>query len=628
MTEKTKVQNAQRVFKELMDPEGERLHDDRRRYLDSLWKAAPEVHHILKSSESMDEAREGLYCWLGEIERRLYDRQSPLIPLEKLTIRDCTRIVRNILAPLSEERAEFSALSALWTIARSETDEIPEEVESGFIIEFIFLFLGVSGQAGIYLDYPAEIPSDIDFLSMEGRAAARKRTDLLDEMAATMKRYLDRYPSGLNSVVKERRLKNQQRIMDQLGATEEDWADHRWQLQHVFKSLDGLNELIELSDDEQASIRLATDNQIPFGITPYYLSLMDRERDLGYDEAVRAMVIPPLEYTSHMVAHRGDKTMTYDFMGEHDSSPVDLITRRYPCIAILKPFNTCSQICVYCQRNWEIDECMAPHARSSDADMDRALAWLRGHPAIGEVLVTGGDPMVMADASIKRLLDRLAAIPHIYRIRIGTRTPVVLPQRWSYGLADLLGQYHEPGRREIAVVTHFTHPYEVTPEAMAAVGRIRRRGMGVYNQQVFSQFNSRRFETSKLRKCLRLIGVDPYYNFNMKGKQETKRYMVPIARILQETKEEARLMPGLDRTEEPVFNVPRLGKNHLRAWQDRRLIMILPDGRRIYEFHPWEKNIAPIPPFYYTDVSIFEYIQSLARRREEIWDYHTIWYYW
>ena len=108
--------------------------------------------------------------------------------------------MRTILAPLSEERAKFSALNALWTMARAESGEIPQEVESGFIIEFIFLFLGVSGQAGIYLDYPAEIPSDIDFLSMEGRAAARKRTDLLDEMAARMKRFLDRYPSGLNTI--------------------------------------------------------------------------------------------------------------------------------------------------------------------------------------------------------------------------------------------------------------------------------------------------------------------------------------------------------------------------------------------------------------------------------------------
>jgi lysine 2,3-aminomutase len=102
---------------------------------------------------------------------------------------------------------------------------------------------------------------------------------------------------------------------------------------------------------------------------------------------------------------------------------------------------------------------------------------------------------------------------------------------------------------------------------------------------------------------------------------------VPIARLLQERKEEARLMPGMDRTDEPVFNVPRLGKNHLRAGQDRQILTILPDGRRVYEFLPWEKNIMLVPTYIYTDVSIFDYLRMLKHRGENIDDYNTIWYY-
>ena len=152
-------------------------------------------------------------------------------------------------------------------------------------------------------------------------------------------------------------------------------------------------------------------------------------------------------------------------------------------------------------------------------------------------------------------------------------------------------------------------------------------GVSVYNQQVFTFENSRRFETVALRRALRLIGVDPYYTFITKGKEETDYYRVPIARILQERKEEARLFPGLDRTDEPVFNVPRLGKNHLRSWQDHRLIMILPDGRRVYEFHPWEKYITPIPPYNYTDVSIYAYLKRLDEIGEDLSEYSSIWYY-
>jgi lysine 2,3-aminomutase len=314
-------------------------------------------------------------------------------------------------------------------------------------------------------------------------------------------------------------------------------------------------------------------------------------------------------------------------MGEHDTSPVDLITRRYPIVTIIKPFNTCAQICVYCQRNWEIERVLEPKALASKEKLEEALAWLDEHKSIGDVLITGGDPLVMKDSQLRRILEVLAAKKQVYRIRIGSRTPVVLPMRFTDDLVGLLSQFHQTPVREIALVTHFEHSYEITPEAMEAVQKLRKAGISVYNQQVYTVENSRRFESAKLRRDLKSIGVDPYYTFNMKGKEETSRYMVPIARILQEAKEEARLLPGLDRTDEPVFNVPKLGKNYLRAGQDHRLVMILPDGSRVYEFHPWEKNIAAIPPYNYVDVPIYDYLEELAARGENIRDYRTIWFY-
>ena len=106
--------------------------------------------------------------------------------------------------------------------------------------------------------------------------------------------------------------------------------------------------------------------------------------------------------------------------------------------------------------------------------------------------------------------------------------------------------------------------YEITPEA-AAIQMFKRKGISCYNQAVFTIQNCRRFELSALRKWLKLIGVEPYYTFNAKGKKETDYYRVPLARLQQEAKEEARLLPGLARTDEPVYNVPGLGKNYLRA---------------------------------------------------------------
>jgi lysine 2,3-aminomutase len=595
--------------------------------LGRLWEANPEICTILKKAPDLESARNGIYNYLERSERAVFNVDNDLHILEKATVRDCIRVFKSIIGPINEFRTGVSALDCLWKLARDKREELPFQASVGFLMEFINLFRGVAGKSNIYLE-SREVRKGIpDFLRLEGRDAADARTEILDDMGSAVRKYLRKYPSGLDKEVVTWREENRVRILKYLGGTDEDWNDYVWQLRHVIRDANPLLDLIELSIEQQQAIKKAADRRLPFGITPYYLSLMDRNLSIGYDHAVRAQVIPPPDYVDMMAEHRMDRDIVFDFMGEHDTSPVDLVTRRYPCIAILKPFNTCAQICVYCQRNWEIDEVLATDAAAGPEQLEQALAWFDKHQSIGDVLITGGDPCVMKDDSLSRIIETLAAKEHIYRIRIGTRTPVVLPMRWTESLIKILADAHEPGRREIAVVTHFEHSYEITPQAMEAVQKIRRAGLSVYNQQVFTVENSRRFETAKLRRDLRAIGVDPYYTFNMKGKDETRRYMAPIARILQERKEEARLLPGLDRTDEPVFNVPKLGKNHLRAGQDRRLVMIRPDGCRVYEFHPWEKNITALPPYNYVDVPIYDYLEELAARGENIRDYRTIWFY-
>jgi lysine 2,3-aminomutase len=271
---------------------------------------------------------------------------------------------------------------------------------------------------------------------------------------------------------------------------------------------------------------------------------------------------------------------------------------------------------------------MEPGALANDDAIDRAIQWIESHPAIHEVLMTGGDPLAMGDSDIKRLLDRIAQIPTVERIRIGTRTFVSMPMRITDALVDLLASYVEPGRRRMAVVTHVQHPYEITPQTAAAVDKLKLRGINVYNQLVFTFFISRRFEATLLRRELAAVGIDPYYTFNAKGKEETRDYRVPLARLLQEQKEEARLLPGLSRTDEAVYNVPGMGKNYLRARQHRDLISILPSGARLYEFHAWEKNISSTrSTFISEDVPILEYLQRLDATGEDVSDYETIWYY-
>lgn len=616
------------IFQDRFDASTEELQEILQSDLPELWLSNPDIYDILKSSPDLETARRRMFAFLNRCEDRIFETDNDLHILEKNTIRECVRTFKSIIGAINEKRTKNSALTYLHRLARGTSpDEIPE-LRKGFIVEFIHLFRGVAGLSGIYSRYGLpEKKSVPPFIAMDGRQAARVRSDFLDTMAHRAEEWIAAYRSGLDPAVIDRRRANRERILAALGGREEDWTDYRWHLRHVIKTAERLERLVDLSDDEQTAVRVADAYRIPFGITPYYVSLMDQATHRRHDHAVRAQVIPPASYVEYFARHKQERHEVMDFMGEHDTSPIDLVTRRYPQIAILKPYNTCAQICVYCQRNWEIEGCLDPRAECPPDVIGRAVDWIRRHDTIQEVLVTGGDPLVLPDGRLRRILDALAGIAHVRRIRIGSRMPVVLPWRITPELAELLSGYVEPGRRELCLATHFEHCYEVTPEAAEAVSRLRRAGVAVYNQQVFTFENSRRFETMALRRALRLIGVDPYYSFITKGKEETGYYRVPVARILQERKEEARLSPGLDRTDEPVFNVPRLGKNHLRAWQDHRLITILPDGRRVYECHPWEKNITPIPPYNYIDVSIYGYLKRLAERGEDPMDYKSIWYY-
>jgi len=597
------------------------------KYLEILWKINPDMHGILKEAPDVEEAREAVYTYLEKCERAVFEVDNDLHITEKATIRECVRVLRSIFGPINESRSGCYPLEYLWELAHDRVEEMKKILSTGFLFELIHLFSGLTGSSFIYRDEESLRRNREEFHELKGREAGMYRSDQLDDLAAYIGKYFKKYPSGLEKDVARWRKRNKKRILEYFGADDDDWENYKWQLKHVIREARTLKELVEITPEQEESVDLTGKHGIPFGITPYYLSLMDRKMALGYDHAVRAQVIPPLHYVKEVIKHKEDRGETLDFMGEHDTSPHDLITRRYPMIAILKPFNTCSQICVYCQRNWELDTVLDKHADMGKTRIDDAIDWFAEHPAISDVLVTGGDPGIMTNERLDHIFGKLASIDHVTRIRLGTRTPVVLPMRINNGFVKILKKYHKPGTREIVLVTHFEHPYEISLDTLAAVEKVRKLGIGIYNQEVYTLENCRRFETAKLRRDLHLIGVDPYYTFNMKGKDETRDYHVPIARLMQERKEEARLLPGLDRTDEPVFNVPRLGKNHLMRWQDHRLVMIKPDGARVYEFHPWEKNIQQASTYLYTDVPIFEFLEEMERRGENKEEYRTIWYY-
>lgn len=581
----------------------------------------PAIFQLARESEIFEVFREHLSQYANKMAYNAFNDYGSFNEGSIIRVRDCARVLHLLMTRRAEAKARFSFTGAIYDLAHGKNRP---DLTPAFFAEVTYLFLGLEGRGpGTKL-----VDCHITPIEKKGRFAAIERSFQLDNLSADVNSKSKAYISGLDENVIERRETVKQRILKILGGSESDWIDWRWQVSNILRDVKTLSSMVNLSDEEAECIKTVRKAKIPFGITPYYVSLMDENFSKnGLDRAIRAQVIPPLSYLENIQKQCTDP-LDMDFMLETDTSPIDLITRRYPAICIIKPFNTCPQICVYCQRNWEIKDAMQDDALASPKVIDDALSWIQRHSSIHEILITGGDPLAMTDREIEYLISRLSKMTHIERIRIGTRVIVTLPMRVTDKLVEILAKFSIAGKRQIAVMTHIQHPYEITPNVVECVDKLRRNGISVYNQLVYTSFISRKFEAASLRRLLTLIGIDPYYTFCVKGKPETAEYRVPISRILQEQNEEARLLPGLSRTDEAVFNIPGLGKNYLRRQQDRDLISILPDGRRLYEFHPWEKYISGVNKTYiFEDVPILDYLQHLAKSGEDVQDYRTIWYY-
>ncbi len=170
-------------------------------YLGRLWEANSEIYSILKEAPDLVSARDGTYSYLERSERAIFNVGNDLHILEKATVRDCIRVLKSIIGPVNEFRTGVSALDCLWKLARDSREELTHQASVGFLMEFINLFRGVAGKSNIYLE-SGEVRKGIpDFLRLEGRDAADARTEILDDMGLAARKYLRKYPSGLDTEV-------------------------------------------------------------------------------------------------------------------------------------------------------------------------------------------------------------------------------------------------------------------------------------------------------------------------------------------------------------------------------------------------------------------------------------------
>lgn len=569
-------------------------------------KENPGFCKIFNDNDDIELIREEIYHYIYKFEGHCL-QSNHLNPMQRHYSQQAIGVIKNFFSTRHEKNANYSVLISLKNCSRKDYSDI----SLGFAYELLFLFRALKGTNGL------------DKIITEPRANKPEWVNL-DTISKEVKGWIDRYPSGLDDTIIKRRLRNQQLIKSKFGVSDREWSNWEWQRENVIRDLAVLDSFIVLSDEEKEAIQLASQNNIPFGITPYYLTLLDLDnKEPKYDHAVRSQAIPQAHCINRNIELRKSEKGSFNNSSEQIPSEIS-ITHGYPMLAIFKPVYTNSRTCIYGEKNWEMNYVLWQKSSIQIDKIDRAIRWFNDHTLVNEVLIAG-DILIFEESIIEEILSRLVDIPHIQHIRISSKMPVILPLRITDSLIHLLTSYQITGRREVSLMTNFEHPYEVTLEAMKGIQKLIKAGIHVYNQSVYTVDNARRFEMAALRKQLRLIGVDPYYSFN--ANKDFVEERVPIARMLQEQNEESRLAPGIDRADEAVFSIPGVGKNYLRVFQEHELIMILKDGSRVYEFYPSDVYLDNNKPFLYRDVPIYSFLNQLQKKGEDIKEYQSIWYY-
>lgn len=305
-----------------------------------------------------------------------------------------------------------------------------------------------------------------------------------------------------------------QKILYLLGAGEEDWVDWKWQLRHRISDASLLGKALDLSQTEIKQI-VRVGKHFRWAISPYYLSLIDAHY---LDSPIYRQAVPDIRE----LLPGG----SMDPMQEQFTSPETCITRRYPDRLIINVTNQCAMFCRHCQRRRNIGE---QDTYSSPHDIQEALNYVADHHEIRDVLVTGGDALLLSDRNLDRILKTLYNLPHVEIVRLGTRTPVTLPQRITEDLCDILRCYPP-----IYINTQFNHPMEITPEAKQACDRLVAAGVVLGNQAVLLKgINDDPITMRKLNHELLKIRVRPYYLFQAKEVTGTAHWQCSIEKGMQ-----------------------------------------------------------------------------------------------
>ncbi len=278
-----------------------------------------------------------------------------------------------------------------------------------------------------------------------------------------------------------------------------NWNDWRWQLKNRIKTPEGLKRHFKnLTEEELKGLELAA-REFPVAATPYYLSLADREDPSC---PVRRQIVPTYAEVDPSVQRFCDPNAL------EEETEIPHLTHRYPDRALITLTTMCPVYCRHCMRKRKVGK---PERAISEEEFSKIYDYLKSHTEIKEVLLSGGDPLVLSNEKLFYYIRQIRKLEHIEVLRIGTRTPVILPQRFFD--EELLRFLDEIS--PVWIVTHFNHPKEITKEATEAVRNVLKTGNPVLNQTVLLKgINDNPSTLEELFRKLLKVGVKPYYLFH------------------------------------------------------------------------------------------------------------------
>ena len=300
------------------------------------------------------------------------------------------------------------------------------------------------------------------------------------------------------------------------NVTDAEWNDWKWQVRNRIETLEQLKQYVKLTPEEEEGVAKSL-KTLRMAITPYYLSLINPDDP---NDPVRKQAIPTAAELHQSAAD------LLDPLHEDEDSPVPGLTHRYPDRVLFLITDMCSMYCRHCTRRRFAGQhdCQSPSER-----IQAAIDYVARTPQVRDVLLSGGDALMVDDAMLESIIQRLRAIPHVEIIRIGSRTPVVCPQRITDSLCEMLKKYHP-----IWLNTHFNHPNEVTEESAAACARLANAGVPLGNQSVLLRgINDNVDIMKKLVHKLVMMRVRPYYIYQCDLSMGLEHFRTPVSKGIE-----------------------------------------------------------------------------------------------